>query len=140
MDNFKKPKAGMAVTALAGPLSNLFLAIVFLFVFGLVYYPLTNAGTTGGILLEMIFKTAYLSCALAVFNVIPIPPLDGSKVLFALLPDNQYYKLMRYERYGMIILLVIVITGTLTAFLTTGVDWVFKELFGIAEWAFTLTA
>lgn len=140
MNNFKKPKQGMAITALAGPVSNMLLAIAFLFIFGLLYYPLYNSGSVGSVVLQMIQRTAYLSCALAVFNIIPLPPLDGSKVLFALLPDDKYYKLMYYERYGMIILMVIVFTGTLTSFLTTGASWVYNGLFVFAQWGSLLTA
>lgn len=133
MNNFKNPKSGMAVTALAGPVSNIILAVVFLLLFGVTFYPLVNSGSVGIVILQMIYQTAYLSCALAVFNIIPLPPLDGSKVLFALLPDDKYYKLMYYERYGMIILLLIVVTGTLTNFLTTGVGWVFNILYAAAR-------
>lgn len=133
MNNFKKPKSGMAITALAGPVSNIILAIVFLFISGLVFMPLVKAGSAGIVVLDMLLRTAYLSCALAVFNIIPLPPLDGSKVLFALLPDDQYFKLMYYERYGMIILMVIVLTGTLTSFLTTGASWVFNGLYFFAR-------
>jgi Zn-dependent protease len=135
MKNFKKPKEGMAITALAGPVSNILLAIVFLFIFGITFYPLVNTGAVGIVILQMIYQTSYLSCALAVFNIIPLPPLDGSKVLFALLPDDKYYKLMYYERYGMIILLVIVVTGTLTSFLTTGASWVCNGLYFFARLA-----
>ena len=139
MNNFKNPKWGMAVTALAGPVSNIFLSIVFLFIFGLLYVSLLNSGGAGEIVLQMVYATAKLSCALAVFNLIPIPPLDGSKILFSLLPEKQYYSLMRYERYGMIILLAIIITGTLTSFLTTAVDAVFSWLFYVAQWAALIT-
>jgi len=139
MNNFKNPKSGMAITALAGPVSNIFLSVVFLFIYGLFYVSLSTAGNFGGILLKMLLTAAYLSCALAVFNIIPIPPLDGSKVLFSLLPEREYYKLMRYERYGMILLLIIVVTGVLTSFLTTGVGWVFDKLFVIAQWSASLT-
>jgi len=139
MNNFKNPKSGMAITALAGPVSNIFLSVVFLFIYGLFYVSLSTAGNLGEILLKMLLTAAYLSCALAVFNIIPIPPLDGSKVLFSLLPEREYYKLMRYERYGMILLLIIVVTGVLTSFLTTGVGWVFDKLFVIAQWSASLT-
>jgi len=139
MNNFKNPKSGMAITALAGPVSNIFLSVVFLFIYGLFYVSLSTAGNFGEILLKMLLTAAYLSCALAVFNIIPIPPLDGSKVLFSLLPEREYYKLMRYERYGMILLLIIVVTGVLTSFLTTGVGWVFDKLFVIAQWSASLT-
>ena len=56
---------------------------------------------------------AIISAGLAVFNIIPISPLDGSKVLFAFLPQSSYYKLMRYERYGMILLMVVLLLGWL---------------------------
>ena len=57
------------------------------------------------------YTLAPLSIGLGVFNLIPIPPLDGSKVLGALLPDRAYFTLMRYERYGMILLLVLSFVG-----------------------------
>ena len=107
MRNFKYPKWYMAITALAGPVSNLLLAIVFMLVFGLLFMLLTGLAI-GPAIAEMLFNTIYISIALAVFNMLPIPPLDGSKVLFSLLPEHTYYKLMRYERYGMIAILVIV--------------------------------
>ena len=56
-------------------------------------------------------RTAALSVGLGIFNLIPIPPLDGSKVLAAILPDSAYMKLMRYERYGMAALLLLVFLG-----------------------------
>ncbi len=139
MNNFKNPKTGMAVTALAGPISNILLAIVVFFIFGLVYGPLEKSGNVGNIVMNMLYSTAYLSCALAVFNIIPLPPLDGSKVLFALLPQGMYYKLMRYERYGMIILLVLVVFNVLTPFLTTVTHGLVSYLVGISQWAYSLT-
>lgn len=114
MMNFKNPKRGMAITAIAGPLSNVIIACVFAFLYGLFFPVLYTSGTELSILvLRTLYLTAYLSLALAVFNVIPIPPLDGSKVLFSLMSDSAYYKLMRYERYGMIILLLVVASGIL---------------------------
>lgn len=138
MNNFKNPKSGMAITALAGPVSNLLLAVLVFFLFGLLYAPLIKLGYFGAVILVMLSNTAYLSCMLAVFNFIPISPLDGSKVVFALLPEDKYYKLMRYERYGMIILLLLVLSGVITPYLTAGVSFVYNGLVGIQDWAAAL--
>ena len=134
MMRFRNPKRGMALTALAGPVSNVLLALVFLFLYGLLYRALYSVQ----FLLDMIWLTAYISLALAIFNIIPVSPLDGSKVLFALLPDAAYAKLMRYERYGMILLLVLVATGVLGKPLTTVTEAAFDKLFVFAEWGYEL--
>lgn len=135
MNNFKNPKAGMAVTALAGPVSNLLLSAFILFIYGLAAGSVGNSDALGNIWFQMLFTTAYLSCMLAIFNILPIPPLDGSKILFSLLPEKQYYKLMQYERFGMILLLFIILTGSLSTYLSTAVGWVFDGLFVIAQWS-----
>lgn len=92
MYRFRDPKRGMAITSLAGPACNILLGIVALFLYGLLYLPLWMhpMGKVGPYVLEMVYLTAYLSVALAVFNLLPIPPLDGSKILFALIPDRAY--------------------------------------------------
>ena len=79
-------------------------------------------------------QTALLSIGLGVFNLIPIPPLDGSKVLFAFLPDRLYEKLMRYERYGMLALLVLIAAGALNGVVNTmyaAVLRLFGAIFGL---------
>jgi len=107
MHNFKYPKWYMAFTAVAGPISNLILAVIFMFIFGLLIIPLSGS-EAGAVINEMIFNTIYISIALSVFNMLPLPPLDGSKFLFSVLPEKTYFKLMQYERFGMILLLVLV--------------------------------
>jgi Zn-dependent protease len=111
MGNFKNPKVGMALTALAGPLSNIILAFIVIFIFVLLPAPQDMVSV---FIMQIIVRMALLNVALAIFNMLPIPPLDGSKILFSLLPENLYYKLMRYERYGMILLLAIMLLGTFT--------------------------
>lgn len=134
MYRFRNPKRGMAITAVAGPLMNVVIAVVFLFLYGLLFKPLNGEG----FLLEMVYLTAYLSLSFAIFNIIPISPLDGSKVLGAVLPERHYETLMRYERYGMLLLLALVATGVLGRPLSTVTQAAFNKLFIFAEWGYDL--
>lgn len=140
MWKFKNPKKGMAITAAAGPIANLLIALVFLFLYGFLFALLHQPGRSLNWLLEMLYITAYLSIALAIFNIIPIPPLDGSKVLFSCISDRSYTKLMYYERYGMIILLVLVLLLSRTSLdpLSRAAYWVMDKLFFAANWGFGL--
>ena len=108
MRNFKHPKRDMAITALAGPVSNFLLAALSLFLFGFFYRDL-YAGGFGQFLIRLLQYMAILSISLGLFNLIPIPPLDGSKVLFSFLPDRAYLRLMVLERYGMFLLIALVL-------------------------------
>ena len=111
MRRFRNRRAGMALTALAGPVSNVLLAFLAVLLYALCgFLPDTELWAYVS---YFFWYTAILSAGLAVFNLFPIPPLDGSKVLFALLPDAAYEKLMRYERYGMILLMVLLATDVL---------------------------
>lgn len=141
MFRFQNPKRGMAITALAGPVSNLLICIVFLFLYGLLYIPLgvrSALGSAGGSILEMTYTTAVLSLGMGVFNLLPIPPLDGSKVLYSVLSDEAYLRLMRYERYGIIVLWVLVATGVLGSPVSGVVSWLYDKLFAVAELGFNL--
>lgn len=108
---FKKPKQGMALTALAAPVSNFLLAIAALLVGKVIYLyaPYTTAWDAA--FSFFVYTLTPLSLGLGLFNLLPIPPLDGAKVLGALLPDESYFTLMRYERYGMLVLLALSFTG-----------------------------
>jgi len=139
MFNFKNPKTGMAVTALAGPVSNVILAAFLMLVYGFLYMPLLSMGKVGVVILNTILTTTYLSCALAVFNIVPIPPLDGSKILFSLLPSDKYFQLMRFERYGMIILIVLIYFDFLTPFVSRVTQGLYSFLSVIGQWSFQLT-
>ncbi len=134
MYRFRNPKRGMALTALAGPASNVLITFVFLLIYGALYIPLQGSAV-GGYLLQMLQLTAYISLGFALFNLIPIPPLDGSKVAFSLMSDASYAKLMRYERYGGIALLLLVSTGILGRPLSAAVQGLFRTLLPVAQWA-----
>ena len=137
MMSFKKPKRDMAITALAGPISNIILALIVLIILGFLIIPLGGFSPVQSdfqrITLNIIQRTAYLSIALAIFNMIPIPPLDGSKVLFSLVSDETYFKLMQYERYGMILLLVLMVTGIFSSTLGTLVSAIFEKFLVVTQ-------
>ena len=137
MYKFKNPKRGMALTALAGPMSNIVIAVVFMFVSGLLYIPLYSSGV-GYFFLGMLQLTAYISIGLGLFNLIPIPPLDGSKVLFSLMSDDKYYKLMRYERYGGILMLILVASGVIGRPLSSLISKTIYALTPVAQFGMTL--
>lgn len=103
---FKNPKKGMALTALAGPVSNFMLAFS-LILLSKGIYLYADYTLVWDVIFNFLLSTAALSIGLGLFNLLPIPPLDGSKVLGALLPDRAYFTLMRYERYGMLLLLLL---------------------------------
>lgn len=107
---FKKPKEGMALTALAGPVSNFVLAVV-LMLGARAIYDHASYVTLWQQVFTFLLNTAVLSIGLGLFNLIPLPPLDGSKVLGALLSDRAYFTLMRYERYGMLVLILLSFTN-----------------------------
>lgn len=93
---YKNSKWGMALVALAGPMANLLLSLVALILFYL--FSLFNF-IASYFIADFLFYIAYISVYLAVFNLIPIPPFDGSRILFTFLPQKYYFKIMQYERY-----------------------------------------
>ena len=127
---FRKPKQGMALTALAGPVSNLLLAVLLLHGARLTLAHYVDTAFCSG-LLNFLVMTAYMSIGLGLFNLIPISPLDGSKVLFAFLPDRAYLTLMRYEKYGMAVLFVLVWLGVGDNILSEGIYQVYSFLINL---------
>ena len=109
----------------AGPVSNFVLALLALLCARLVYH---QYGALWDFIFDLLLTTAYLSVGLGLFNLIPISPLDGSKVLFVFLTDSAYEKLMRYEKYGMIALLILVWLGVGDNVLNTAIYNVYAAM------------
>lgn len=141
---FKNPKVGMALTSLAGPLSNVLLALIAAFAYCLTFFlaPVETqrmwvgySDPSGAMyyLIDFFYVLTLLNAGLAVFNLIPISPLDGSKILAIILPDAAYLKLMRYERYGMLILIALTFTDLLNKPLRFLMGGLLNGLLSVAE-------
>ncbi len=115
--NLKKPKRDSALIALAGPAMNFLIAIVAAVVHSLLLVLFIKLGGVNeklfGILLDIVSVICVLNLNLMVFNLLPIPPLDGSKVLFSFLPYKCYNFILTFERYGSIILIAALAIGIL---------------------------
>jgi len=105
----KKYKLGMVLTSIAGPVSNLLLSFISAFLYALVWRFQLDMNVNLYFILSTICVTLMImNISLAIFNFIPIPPLDGSKILNAVLPARIYFKIMEYERYGFIVLIILI--------------------------------
>lgn len=145
--NFENPKKGMMISALAGPLSNIGMAFLSMVGYKLVDIPLMLGGGEASsflMTLRMFFSYAMsINITLGVFNLIPIPPLDGSRVATYFLPSKWYFNIMRYERYAFLLLLGLLwfgfldgiisfVSGTVISgldFITRPVDWLVMIIF-----------
>ncbi len=135
-NNFRlgKRKSGMVLTSLAGPISNLILAFFAVLLLHFCYAFLPETGSIGQKIYTVVFNILYtlifMNVGLMVFNFIPVPPLDGSKILNAILPPRLYFKIMEYERYGFIALLIIInlpifsrILNGISSLIISGLFW-----------------
>lgn len=123
---YKDRKMGMMWTALAGPIMNFIISFLTILIVIIILKLFPNFILTdlGYYVYNVLLVTSFLSISLGVFNLIPIPPLDGSKILFAILPEDMYFAYMKYERYGMILLVILLYSGIFSMILsplTTGI-------------------
>jgi Zn-dependent protease len=114
---YKNPRVGMALTAAAGPAANLLLAFFGVFGAELSYRLVLNLTLGGGdatlaiTVFNFFYYLAISNISLAVFNLIPVPPFDGSRIVYVFLPPKYYFGIMKYERYIMLAMLVLVYIG-----------------------------
>ena len=128
MRRFKNPKGGMALCALAGPAANFVLALVVLGISSVLVRTSFITTTVGWYVFMILVFMAIRSTFLGLFNLIPIPPLDGSKVVFSFLPDDMYLKLMRIEKYFMIIVFLLCYVGVVNRFIVSIGSWVIAKV------------
>lgn len=139
---YKDTKKGMALTAVAGPLANLIMAFIALLIYAILFavdrkFGLGIDGAVEAVgFIARIFAVRNL--CFMVFNIIPIPPLDGAKVLGMLLPDGAYYKMLQYERYSMILIMVLSLTGVFSSIIGTGVNIVMNGILNLLNLAVNL--
>ncbi len=150
--NFENPKKGMAISALAGPVSNLILSIAMALLFAIfeglyVFSPFFAKNETTMIALYYValffYYGVWLNVSLAIFNLIPVPPLDGSRILHVVLPTKYYFKFMEYERYigiGFAVIVIVLsylgisIISWIVDPVANGIIWLFESpIFALLE-------
>ena len=112
--NLKNPKKDFALISLAGPASNLIMSAIF-FLLTNITFRFLSPSLLSQVIYYFFYFAATINVNLAVFNLLPIPPLDGSRLWGLVLPDKYYYTVLQYERYIMLALLFLLFTGALTA-------------------------
>lgn len=143
--NFKNPKLGMAITALAGPTTNLFAALISMIgLYSIYYFSATMVGKDEFAIKIVSFAAAFLmgfvqiNVGLAVFNLLPLPPLDGYRILAAFLPDKFIYKYYQYEVYIMFAVFFLLFTNILTGPLYFLQNLVLDAIAQLAAWPLVL--
>lgn len=125
---YKNRKAGMAITAAAGPLSNFLLAYINMVLYKLFIYGYSYAAGQGAggaalpiwayFVAMVLYYLALTNVVLGVFNLLPIPPFDGSRIFLVFLPEKWYFKIMQYERIIMFAVILLMVFGNFSGYLS----------------------
>lgn len=129
---YKNRKKGMALVAAAGPLANLIMAFVAMVagMFLLKIIPSEGAAYIIGTIVSIFVQ---MNLSFMIFNLIPIPPLDGAKVLGMFLSNSAYYKMLEYERYSMLLIMLLSLSGALDSIIGGGVRVVWQIIWHTAS-------
>ncbi len=134
---YRDPKKGMALTALAGPVTNFLLAVAAMLIYGVIFVIYLKTGIFANSMSSisyLVMRFVMLNLCFMVFNFIPIPPLDGSRILGVFLSNSAYFKLQQYERYSFIAIILLSASGAFDRIIGTGVGVVFEYmLFGLEK-------
>lgn len=115
---YKNRKLGMAITALAGPLSNILMALILMAGLKLALLYLPIATEVAAFAIEVVYMMVIINVGLAIYNMLPVPPFDGSRIFLFFLPERWYFGVMKYERYLMLAVIALVWFGILDTPLT----------------------
>ena len=131
---YKDRKKGMAIVAAAGPLMNFLLAVAAVFLYGvyaIICYKLNVGISSVRIIASFVSIFVIRNLCFMVFNLIPIPPLDGSRIFTMFFSDKIYYTLLQYERYSMILIMLLSVSGTFSTIIGSGVSFISGLLFNM---------
>ncbi len=134
---YKDPKKGMALTALAGPVTNFLLAVASMLIYAICFIIYAKTGALAnaiGYIASYAIQFASLNLCFMVFNFIPIPPLVGSRILGLFLSNSAYFRLQQYERYSFMLIILLSVTGGFDRIIGTGVGFMFNYIFKAVEY------
>ena len=128
---YRDTKKGMALVAIAGPLANLVMAFAGLLLYAIIFAVNIKTGALDvltSFLEEFSISFAITNLSFMIFNLIPIPPLDGSRILGMFLSNSAYYKLLQYERYSLILIMALSLSGAFSSIIGRGVSFIFDGI------------